>query len=218
MIRGAVLGSGAVHLGLLAALFVVRAPTGMIVGGPDVVQVALLEPTALQATPPRAPAAVKSEPSLAEIPPEKDTGVKLAPAKRETKKPEAQRPEAQQSTEAPALPYAPVGTAGLRGQVSVEAGNFEFTYYLLLVRNQVARNWTPPAGLAVGRATRAVVYFRVRRGGELSAVRLESSSGIEFFDRSALRAVVLCDPLPPLPLGFPGPDLGIHFGFEYAAP
>ena len=30
--------------------------------------------------------------------------------------------------------------------------------------------------------------------------------------------VTVSDPLPPLPLGFPGSDLGIHFGFEYARP
>jgi hypothetical protein len=41
---------------------------------------------------------------------------------------------------------------------------------------------------------------------------------MEFFDHSALRAVMVSDPLPPLPLGFTGEDLGVHFGFEYAAP
>ena len=63
-----------------------------------------------------------------------------------------------------------------------------------------------------------VVFFHVARGGSVSAIRLETGSGVEFFDRAALRAVSLSDPLPPLPLGFPGSDLGIHFGFEYARP
>ncbi len=69
-----------------------------------------------------------------------------------------------------------------------------------------------------GQPVRAVVYFRVSRDGGVSAIRLESPSGVEFFDRSALRAIALSAPLPPLPLGFAGSDLGIHFGFEYAAP
>jgi hypothetical protein len=29
---------------------------------------------------------------------------------------------------------------------------------------------------------------------------------------------VLSDPLPPLPLGFPGSELGVHFGFDWEAP
>jgi TonB family protein len=65
---------------------------------------------------------------------------------------------------------------------------------------------------------RAVVYFRVGRGGEISGLRIETPSGQELFDGSSLRAVTLSDPLPPLPLGFPGGDLGIHFGFEWESP
>jgi hypothetical protein len=33
-----------------------------------------------------------------------------------------------------------------------------------------------------------------------------------------VRAVTISVPLPPLPLGYAGSDLGVHFGFEYAAP
>ena len=65
---------------------------------------------------------------------------------------------------------------------------------------------------------RCVVYFRVFRNGRISSIRVEEPSGAAYFDRAALRAVTLSDPLPPLPLGFPGSDLGIHFGFEYARP
>ena len=116
------------------------------------------------------------------------------------------------------LPYARVGSAGLSGAVGVDARDFEFTYYLMLIRNKVAQNWAPPAGLETGRQVRAVVYFRVARHGGVSGTRLETPSGVEFFDRASLRAVTLSDPLPPLPLGFPGSDLGIHFGFEYERP
>ena len=63
-----------------------------------------------------------------------------------------------------------------------------------------------------------MVYFRIARGGEVSGVRLEGASGMEFFDRSAVRAVMISDPLPPLPLGFTGGDLGVHFGFDWETP
>jgi TonB family protein len=65
---------------------------------------------------------------------------------------------------------------------------------------------------------RTVIYFRIGRSGELEASSLETASGIEFFDRSAQRAVTLSDPLPPLPLGFAGGTLGVHFGFEWETP
>ena len=48
--------------------------------------------------------------------------------------------------------------------------------------------------------------------------RGSKGSGFEFFDSSALRAVMLSDPMPPLPFGYNGDDLGVHFGFEYEVP
>ncbi len=221
--RNALIGSAAVHGAVLAVLFVVRAGTPIIVPGPDVVQVALVDPSALAPTPP-APKAVEPEPKreVPELAPEPGEGVKLVKPAPPKKKPPEKAPEKAPETpplQEPALPYAAVGTGGLRGAVAVDAANFEFTYYLLLVRNRIAQSWSPPAGLATGgHPVRAVVYFRIGRDGSLSGVRLETTSSVEFFDRSALRAVALSDPMPPLPLGFSSGSLGVHFGFEYATP
>jgi TonB family protein len=203
---------------VLVVLFVVRGPAALVVPGPDVVQVALMDPGATVAPVPPPPQveAPKPEPKPVEIKPEDDTGVKLQPEKK--KKPE---PKPRDDTPPPpmSLPSAPAGASGLKGDVAVDAANFEFTYYLVLVRNKIASNWAPPAGLvSTGQKVRAVVYFKIARGGELGGVRLESASGAEFFDRSALRAVMLSDPLPPLPLGYPSGDLGVHFGFDWAGP
>ena len=53
----------------------------------------------------------------------------------------------------------------------------------------------------------------------ITAIRIPlEASGYEFFDRSALRAILISDPLPPLPVGYTGSDLGVHFGFEFVAP
>ncbi len=216
--RGELLGSGLVHFAILAALFVVRASAPVIVPGPDVIQVALTDLASLQA--PARPAAEPPRPQVkaVEIKPTDEEGVKLAPPKKPPAKPEKPREQAPEPEPAPHLPYAQIGNAGLSGQVGVDARDFEFTYYLMLVRNKVAQAWAPPTGLPGGRRVRAAVYFRIARDGGLSNIRLEESSGVEFFDRSALRAVMLSDPLPPLPLGYPGGDLGVHFGFQYALP
>lgn len=215
--RIAVIASSTAHLVILALMFAVATGTPQIVPGPDVVTVALISPQSVSPppAPPEKPAPEKPTESLK---PTDETGVRLAPVKpvrKPAEKPEKREPEPATTV----LPAAPVGPSGLRGEVAVEAGNFEFTYYLLLVRNRVAENWSPPAGLVTrGEPVKAVVYFVIDREGEVTGTRLETASGAEFFDRSALRAVVLSAPMPRLPLGYGGSELGIHFGFEYASP
>jgi protein TonB len=217
--RGSVLGSSFVHVALLVVLLAVRTAAPIIVPGPEVVQVALVEPTPTPSAPPPAPAP-PPDATAPEIKPTEDVGVKIEKKEKpkKPKKEEKKEPPAPQSPAA-ALPYAAVGNAGLQGQITLDASDFEFTYYLLLVRNRIGQNWTPPAGLVTrGQPVRAVVYFKIARGGGIFSAALETSSSAEFFDRSALRAVMISDPLPPLPLGFSGSDLGVHFGFEYSAP
>ncbi len=208
------------HVLLVVALFLVRPAATFVVPGPDVVQVALLDPSAVTSPAPTPPTVKATEPGP-EVKPVEDTGVKLEPAKKKPDRRKIQEPPrtAPATAAPPALAAAPLGSSGLRGDVRVDAGSFEFTYYLILVRNKIAANWSPPAGLSTGgNPVRAVVYFRVGRGGELAGLQLESPSGIEFFDRSAVRAVSLSDPLPPLPLGFTAGELGVHFGFEWETP
>ena len=217
--RAAAIASFTVHVVVLVLMFAIGTGAPRIIPGPDVVQVALIAPEALSAPPPPEPKP-KPEPEAAALKPTDETGIKLAPPpprKKPVEKPKVKEPEP--SPTSTVLPAAPAGPAGLSGEVAVDAGNFEFTYYLLLVRNRVTQNWSPPTGLVTGgQPVRAVVYFRINRDGEVSATRMESASGVEFFDRSALRAAVLSAPMPPLPLGYAGSELGVHFGFEYAAP
>ena len=218
MTRGALASSAVVHVAFLAVVFAVRQGEPLIVAGPDAVQVALIEPGAMPRGVPAPAPAEKAAMKVPDIQPENVEGVKLVPPRKPARPAAPAREEASPPSSGPVLPYARVGSAGLSSGRAADARDFEFTYYLMLIRNKVAQNWAPPAGLESGRPVRAVVYFRVGRGGGVSAIRLENGSGIEFFDRASLRAVTLSDPLPPLPLGFPGSDLGIHFGFEYARP
>lgn len=220
--RNAVIGSTVVHVGLLIALFVMRVSANMIVAGPDVVDVALIEPSTLRMPAPT-PAPVQREPDPVKerLTPTEDVGVKVSePPKKKKPEPEPEKPpEPAQDLPSPALPYVAVGPSGLSGALSVDAANFEFTYYLVIVRNRIAQNWTPPAGLVTGGApVKGVVYFKIGRTGTIGGIRIETQSGYAFFDRSALRAIQLSNPMPPLPIGFPGSDLGVHFGFQYASP
>lgn len=215
--RSELMGSGIAHLIVLVVVFAVRNAAPLIVAGPDAVQVALIDPGSIASLPPPPPMQKAPEQKMPEVAPTEETGVKLAPPKPEKAKPA--KTEEPIAPSQPTLPYTAVGSAGLRGAVAVDAADFEFTYYLMLVRNRIAQSWTPPAGLATGaNPVRAVIQFRIARGGAVSGARIENASGVEFFDRSALRAVLISDPLPPLPLGFSGSDLGVHFGFEYGGP
>jgi TonB family protein len=220
-VRSAVIGSAVVHLALTAALFVVRTSRTILVPGPDVVQVSLVDASLAQQ-----PAPVPPAPAPPERPaPAEERGVRIEkpkpkPRERAERPPEPaparkEMPEPQSTAARVVLPYADVG-GGMRGQVAVDDKNFEFAYYLQQVRVMIARNWAPPAGVPAG--TRAEVYFRVGRDGSLTAPRLETSSGNDYFDQTAQRAVIVTGHLPPLPLGYSGADLGIHFGFEYSGP
>jgi TonB family protein len=111
---------------------------------------------------------------------------------------------------------ASLGVPGLSGDVSVDAADFEFTYYLIAVRNRVGQNWGAPGVVSNGQKVRCVVYFKIDRLGRVSDVRLTESSGVPFFDQSAVRAVQVSNPLPPLPAGYGEPSLGVHFGFQHA--
>ena len=222
--RGSVIGSMAIHLALLSALLVVHPSRTIVLPGPDVVQVALIGDVA--PPPPPAPV-VKANDAVV---PDESEGVRIEKPKPKPKPEVKQQPKPVQPSrpapppdEAPApaaarqlvLPYAQV-TSGVSGQVAVDDASFEFAYYLQIVRAQIARNWTPPAGSSAG--TRVEVYFRVARSGAINALRVETPSGNDVFDDSAIRAVTITEQLPPLPLGYAGADLGIHFGFEYTGP
>lgn len=108
------------------------------------------------------------------------------------------------------------GPGGFSSELQLDVENFEFTYYLVAVRNKVSLSWNPPAGLsAPAGAIRTVIFFRIQRNGRIADLRIETPSGVAFFDQSALRAVSRSEPFPPLPRGFADSSLGVHFGFEY---
>lgn len=218
--RGSLLASGLVHLGIVVVLLWVRHSTPISISGADVVQVQLLDPSAMRTIPtPPVPPPDRPTVKPPDVKPVEEEGVKLTPEKPRKKppKPEPQREEPP-ATPAPALPYAQMGSPGLSGQIAVDSGDFAFAYYLRQIRNKIAENWAPPAGLQSGQPIRALLYFKIARNGSISSIRIEQGSQVEFFDRSALRAVTLSDPMPPLPIGFGGSDLGVHFGFQYAQP
>lgn len=77
----------------------------------------------------------------------------------------------------------------------------------------IRSNWRNPAVGPVGR--KCVVRFLVKRGGELTDIALESSSGSQLFDRSAVRAVQLTHAWDQFPRFWKEDEQIIHLEFEY---
>jgi TonB family protein len=218
MSRSALLGSTVVHAFAIWALFFFVAP-GHIKSPPAAIQVALvnLPPGAFR---PAQGAPVETPPKKDDAPDVKRPVDNLPPEKNAIRPPDAKRPVPQRPT--PGLPggvktpTAALGVPGLSGDVTVDEGDFEFTLYLLTVRNRIGQSWGAPAGIVTrGEPVRCTVFFRIDRLGRISDVKLEDASGVAFFDQSAVRAVQISSPLPPLPAGYDRSSLGVHFGFQY---
>ncbi len=236
-----------VHVGVLVALFLPAGlrttvfPSGMVY---DVSLVSLPPGTP---GPPEAPGGGGDSPpdaTLAQAEPKKEEPKKTVEPAEEKKKPEKKKAEesakkekkkteagsekegkAEGSSESELHSLVKgdgpggtgVGMPGFSSQLQLDIENFEFSYYLVAVRNKVSSNWSPPAGIgAQTTRARTVVYFRIVKNGKIADLKTETPSGIALFDQSALRAILRSEPFPPLPRGFPGSSLGIHFGFEYA--
>lgn len=97
---------------------------------------------------------------------------------------------------------------------ALDAETFEFAWYRAALTQRLRSSWAKPSMPNLGAPIRTVVYFRVMRNGQITDVQLESSSGLDVLDRSALRAVYDANPLPPLPYAYKGGFLGVHFFFE----
>lgn len=140
--------------------------------------------------------------------------------KTKTRKAEPEQPKTEEKPkEEPAKPdekprVSGTTATGDKSSVRVDDENFKFAYYLEIVRETISYNWSPPPVSASEGEVMTTVYFRIARDGRVSGVKIEQESSFDLFDRSAVRAVNVSSPLPPLPAGFSGRWLGVHFEFE----
>ena len=208
-------GSVVSHTVVLVVVFLV-VPTSRPQAVPRTIPVSLVSVPRGTATQAVVPAKPKSE-AKPTMKPDKtpnkplDKVVKLPQGEEEKPQPvETPPPAKDRETSA-----EPVGVPGLSAGVAVDNIDFEFTYYLIALRNRIGQNWSAPAGMRRGgESVRVTVYFRIQRDGRVVDPQVEKSSGIRFFDQSAVRAVRISSPVPPLPMGFADEDLGVHFAFE----
>jgi TonB family protein len=98
--------------------------------------------------------------------------------------------------------------------LSVDASDFPFTYYIRQLHAKVSEHWRRPP-LVSTEQTPVMIYFEIDREGQVRGQpKIKQSSGNELYDQSALRAVLESIPFPPLPRDFPGQYLKVNFGFN----
>jgi TonB family protein len=101
-----------------------------------------------------------------------------------------------------------------KGGGAVDIKKFPYEWYLRVMETKVYGNWdTLKVNLFADRPVKVVVMFAIDRQGNLAKVEVEQSSFNGNIDNSALDAVKLSAPFPPLPPGYKDDTLDVHFGF-----
>jgi protein TonB len=151
---------------------------------------------------------------------------KPAPPAPPAAKSTAKQPEAPPSN---AIPYGQGGRPSLAyGQFSTGAGEAGIGFgdaafgdrygtYVTSITRAISNNWLKSmVDSRVQKAPRVYLNFDIAKDGRISNVTVQQSSGVPSLDRSAQRAVLASDPLPPLPGDFRGSSVNVNFYFEYS--
>jgi TonB family protein len=111
-------------------------------------------------------------------------------------------------------PGQPTASTVSGSNLSVDASDFPFTYYIRQLHAKVSEHWRRPPVVSTEQAA-VLIYFEIDREGQVRGQpKIKQSSGNEIYDQSALRAVLESIPFPPLPRDFPGQYLKVNFGFN----
>lgn len=98
------------------------------------------------------------------------------------------------------------GTQGIDARQDVDLGP-----YLQQLQQQVRQHWMPEITQS---SWKTVVYFSVRRSGEVSNIQIAIPSGHSATDKAALSAVKRAAPFAPLPTAYKQDQINIQFTFN----
>lgn len=90
---------------------------------------------------------------------------------------------------------------------------FEYDDYLADMKARIEEAWRQPLVGPHSEVLKTTIFFTILKDGSIDERRVDVSSGDNTFDRSARDAVVSVDPLPALPEGFKGDQLGVYLDF-----
>ena len=95
----------------------------------------------------------------------------------------------------------------------VDIPDFQYDYYLGLIRSKVDNRWSQP--VTYKQVKQTLVDFIIHRDGKIDNVGVAESSGDSYFDQTAVRAVSLSNPFPPLPRGYKEDFLKVRYRFIF---
>jgi TonB family protein len=216
------------HAAFLVAVLLAGSPRRLPVAIPISLPVRVISPAALgrpEARPEPAPEPAKARPVIekrreekVEPSPRAMPAIKAAKAKPTPPAAAAPARGAPPAVDLPTAPGLPSGPAGATGStlnfgadVAAFDAEFPFSYYVQQLVSLIGANWFRPDAPD---ETLCTVSFRIQRSGQVSDVKIESSSGVSYYDRAAIRAVFAANPLPPLPTDYRNEQLGVHLRFR----
>jgi TonB family protein len=103
---------------------------------------------------------------------------------------------------------------GTSAETGVTIGNTDpaLAYYFVLIQDKITGNWMPPK-MSPGTTAGVSVSLKILRSGQVRNVAVWASSGDRLLDDSAVRAVGLSHPLPPLPPLYKAEMLSLELRF-----
>jgi TonB family protein len=112
-----------------------------------------------------------------------------------------------------------IGGPGVEGWTGTGTGiPFPYQWYLDIVFTKIELAWRKPfLGENVQRQYFTVVYFIIKRNGQVREVKVQESSGLSIIDRSCESAILGAVPFPPLPNQFTEPELPLRVTFQTGA-
>ncbi len=96
-----------------------------------------------------------------------------------------------------------------------DSGGFDLSEWAELVKQKVRSNWVIPTAALMGMKGVVSIYVVIEKNGEITRADIVSSSGIISMDSASLNAIRSSNRLPPLPAGFPKPNLQGRVTFFY---
>lgn len=210
--------NGAVQMGAVAFLPGVPLPTPMLTTLSHVATqntgLTQTEPQPKEEPPPEAQQIPKFKEA---VKPEKPERVNKRIQKAEVVPPDNAIPYGESG--APTMNYTQVVTPAGEGGVRLgEANSFgqRYGYYVTSLRNRISSNWLMlTISPNIVTAPRTYLTFEILRDGTVTNVQITQSSGIPEVDRSALRAILASNPLPPLPGDYSGGSVNVSIYFDF---
>ena len=218
------------HAGFLAIVLLVSRPRKASLFVPMSLPVRVVSPASLgrpeaarAPAPAAAPGAPLPEPVKARPVIEKPSEKILPSAKAlpDPKKPAKPAAAAVKALPGPALelPSAAGAANGATSGAGISFGasvtsfdaDFPFAYYVEQLLSLIGANWFKPES---AENTNCVVSFRILRSGQVTEVKVDSTSGVSYYDRAAARAVYAANPVPPLPPDYRNDSLGVRLKFQ----